>query len=294
MKSYLWLILILLVVQILAAQNPFLAPHDSTASSETSESGIKRSEAGQFSQFKAAVGRKFISIQKEYRQKIAKLTVQLRKQFTWKGLFPLLLFCAIYGFFHALGPGHGKVFIVSYFSGFNATWRSALAFSFILAFLHSTSAIVLTALLRFVLKTVVLATNNQTDYYMKIVSYSLIIVIGIIFLIKNFQNGTEKSQEPTWKHWLPFALSVGFVPCTGSMIILLFAASLNVFSLGVVMAYGVAFGMAISLSLISLLTLSAKTAFLQNFSLTKYTHLFKWLPPIILILLGSAFLILAV
>jgi nickel/cobalt exporter len=93
-------------------------------------------------------------------------------------LFALSFF---YGIFHAAGPGHGKAVISSYLVANEQTWRRGVVLSFASALVQALVAVVLVAIAAALLHATA-ATMGRAVNVIEIVSYSLIILIGLRLL----------------------------------------------------------------------------------------------------------------
>lgn len=82
-----------------------------------------------------------------------------------------------YGVFHAAGPGHGKAVISSYMLANEVALRRGVMLSFVSAFLQAATAILLMALLFFVLRGTSVSMTNAT-WFLEIASYALIAAFG--------------------------------------------------------------------------------------------------------------------
>jgi nickel/cobalt transporter (NicO) family protein len=83
-----------------------------------------------------------------------------------------------YGVFHAAGPGHGKAVISSYVVANRETWWRGVVLSFASAMVQATVAVVLVGIAA-VLLNATAATMKTAVYWIEIVSYLLIIAIGL-------------------------------------------------------------------------------------------------------------------
>ena len=87
----------------------------------------------------------------------------------------------LYGIFHAAGPGHGKAVISSYIVANNETWARGVVLSFASALLQALVAVAVVGLAAALLNATA-ATMGRAVNVIEIVSYSLIIVIGVRLL----------------------------------------------------------------------------------------------------------------
>ena len=87
----------------------------------------------------------------------------------------------LYGIFHAIGPGHGKAVISSYVVANEETWTRGVVLSFASAFLQALVAVTIVGVAA-VLLNATAATMTRAVNVIEIVSYSLIILIGVRLL----------------------------------------------------------------------------------------------------------------
>jgi nickel/cobalt exporter len=96
----------------------------------------------------------------------------------WYGLWLLLGLSFAYGVFHAAGPGHGKAVISSYVIANRETWWRGVVLSFASAMVQAAVAVVIVGIAA-VLLNATAATMKTTVYWIEVVSYLLIIAIGL-------------------------------------------------------------------------------------------------------------------
>jgi nickel/cobalt exporter len=87
----------------------------------------------------------------------------------------------LYGIFHAAGPGHGKAVISSYMVANEETWTRGVVLSFASALFQALVAVALVGVAAALLNATA-ATMGRAVNAIEIVSYSLIIVIGLRLL----------------------------------------------------------------------------------------------------------------
>jgi nickel/cobalt transporter (NicO) family protein len=83
-----------------------------------------------------------------------------------------------YGVFHAAGPGHGKAVISSYVVANRETWWRGVVLSFASAMVQAAVAVAVVGIAA-VLLNATAATMKTTVYWIEVVSYLLIIAIGL-------------------------------------------------------------------------------------------------------------------
>ena len=114
----------------------------------------------------------------------------------------------VYGVFHAVGPGHGKAVISSYLVANEETWRRGIVLSFASAGIQSVVAIVVVAIAA-VLLGATAKTIGLTVHLVEIVSYGLVILIGLrLFYVKG-RGFLLACRELTWTPAPVLALTSG-------------------------------------------------------------------------------------
>ncbi len=200
--------------------------------------------------------------QLEIRTEISGKMRALKKGHDFGLMMSILMVAFIYGIFHAIGPGHGKMVISSYMLADDVkVWKGIIGGT-VFAFVHSLSGIVLVMVLKLLSKNVFRESDKFVEMASKI-SFGILIVLGIYFLVMAFRKGSEHAHDN--KNLFVTILSVALVPCPGSVIISLFAMRMEMFNFGFVMILSMALGMAVVISAISLLTISLKESAFRVF-----------------------------
>jgi ABC-type nickel/cobalt efflux system permease component RcnA len=200
---------------------------------------------------------------------------------TW-GLIGLSL---AYGVFHAAGPGHGKAVISAYLFASGDTLRRGVSLAFASALVQAVTAVALVAALALLLG----ATARQMDgvtLTLERVSYGLIAMVGAWLLWRKGRalwrllamrksgeaiphvHGPEcahrhaplpnEAAQPGLRGAVGAVLAVGMRPCTGALIVLVFALAQGVFTLGIAAAFAMALGTALTVAAIATTAVAAK------------------------------------
>lgn len=261
MRKFIILLSLLFITNSLIAQdNPFLSKEKS--SSERKEIGKTLS----YPRFTQKIIGKIALFQRSLNKRLAELTKQLKERKSTK-LFLFILFVTFaYGVVHAIGPGHGKTLTFSYFLSEETNIKKGVTVGCIIGFLHATSALILVLIIYFTAKKTYLHNIENTSGAIKIISYSLIICIGLFLLIKNIyeikkRKNIKEKDLPILrdaKSVVPFSVAVGLIPCPGATIILLFSLSLGILKIGIISIIFMALGMAVTISSVGILTIFAK------------------------------------
>ena len=221
----------------------------------------------------------------EYQRRIQQtLSVSLRDIKSGSGslaLWTLATVCFGYGVVHTLGPGHGKAVVVAYFldSSRPRAWIEGVFAGAWIAFTHTLAALLLAGALK-LFATVGLLGALREVRNVEMVSYLLILVIGLWRLwagitgrVHEHAHGDEhghdhghdhdhdhhhhrESPQRTLAGWL-LLTAAGIAPCAGALVVILLAIALDVVWAGVIGVIAIAFGMAITLSVIGMASMLA-------------------------------------
>ncbi|HEY6993523.1 MAG TPA: nickel/cobalt transporter [Xanthobacteraceae bacterium] len=227
----------------------------------------------------------------------------------------------LYGIFHAAGPGHGKAVISSYLVANEETWTRGIVLSFASALLQALVAVAVVGVAAALLNATA-ATMSRAVNAIEIVSYSLIIVIGLRLLwVKGraFVSALRTLHRPTavgaavtpadhhhahahhdhrahdhghdhhgtchhhdhddhasawghahapepeelagpggWRRGFSAIVAVGLRPCSGAILVLVFALAQGLFWAGVASTLVMGLGTAITVAAIATIAVGAK------------------------------------
>ena len=258
-----FLLLYLLVVCILVtlhpafAQNPFTAKPKSKAHNLTPHPATKNA---------------FLSIitlwQHRLNQKMADLVREAKETHSVKPLAFLLLVAFVYGILHAAGPGHGKVLAVSYILSQRPRLLRGMFFGSFIALFHGLSGIMFVLIIHIILQKSITGTLEDVTRITQIISFSLIACLGLGILIKSSYRWIKsaKGSHPAYNgshkrhlHGLLLsALLVGMIPCSGVVMVMLFALSMKLVGLGIMLGITISMGMALTITCVVVMVISGK------------------------------------
>jgi nickel/cobalt transporter (NicO) family protein len=226
------------------------------------------------------VARALLTVQREANRLIAQHMRGIRDG---DGALPLLVgagLAFLYGVLHALGPGHGKLVVVTYFLSREARIGRGLLMGLQIAIFHVVSAIVVVALADLLLRQAFGGAPAEVAG-VRLFSYGLIAVIGAVMLAQAVRrsrqrrtgievvdaccggvhaghghHGPDAGRERVQQGGL--SLGVGLVPCTGAVLILLYAMANDILFAGVLLAIAIAAGMAITMGGLGLVAVIAR------------------------------------
>lgn len=232
--------------------------------------------------------------QRELRVKLSSNLRELKTNKSGKVLFLALGIAFLYGIIHSLGPGHGKVFLVSQVIGSQVKFSHIIGSSLFFALLHSLSGLTLVAVLK-LLSMSLFRDSAKFSIIAQNISFAIIIALGIYILIKAILNRPKKEHAHAGKNLFLTALMIGFVPCPGSIIIAVYAMKMGVYSTGVLMVVAMALGMAFTLIVLNSLTYFVKSVatitLVKQENIHKISRAMTMLGSLLLISLGIIFLL---
>ena len=190
-----------------------------------------------------SISSRFIDLQAKGASYINSLMKDLRSGFHFNTFLTVILFSLAYGIFHTIGPGHGKLIIVSYFMQRERTIEDAFALSVIISLIHASGAIILALLFRTVLTGVRGAERIVFQYSFSVFSGLLLTGLGIFYLVKRIRGEethshnkvqlSEKDEKKgIWKRNMAAGFSIGVVPCPLSLTIMTISIVSGIFWVG--------------------------------------------------------------
>jgi len=219
-----------------------------------------------------------------------------------KSYFWLLVFSLLYGIIHALGPGHGKTLISSYFLGNNRSYMKALSISSMIGVVHTFSAFILTLIVYFVIGTLLTSFIIEVEKVAIKVSAGIIILIALFLLFQKLKNlkknkqqfsiaqqtpsfiKTSKVQQPVHQNTLSCGcnacktkstdigviLAAGIVPCPGTVTVFIFTMSLGIYFVGFLSAVFMSLGMSLVIFITALLSAKLRKSTSSNTFIVKF------------------------
>ena len=228
----------------------------------------------------AAVGRALLTFQREANRMIAQHMRAIRDGETSLPLQVGLALAFAYGVVHALGPGHGKLVVVSYFLAREAQIGRGLLMGLQIAVCHVLSAIVVVALADLVLRQAFGGPPAEVAG-LRLVSYGLIAAIGVVMLAQAVRRSQLRragiapadccrhahapAAHDEHRHAVrakaqqgALSLGVGLVPCTGAVLILFYAMANDILYAGMLLVSAIAAGMAVTMGALGLASVLAR------------------------------------
>lgn len=205
----------------------------------------------------------------------------------------LMTISLLYGVFHAVGPGHGKAVISAYLLANESAVRRGVLLAFLASLVQGLSAVLLVGLLAVALDMAGMAVRESVAP-LESASYLLVALVGAWLLWSALRGGHGHHHHAGGDHHagghdrgagaacnhghLPGAVSpsvgttarvpvakaaglvlaVGIRPCSGAVLVLLFALAHGVLVAGVAATFAMSLGTAVTVSLLAVLTLYSK------------------------------------
>ncbi len=235
-----------------------------------------------------------MTVQQGYYRSMATALRTLANEHTLAAAWTLVSLSFAYGIFHAVGPGHGKVVVTSYLLADEREMKRGVLIAFLSSFVQALTAIVAVGLLAVVLGLTRRSVAGAVPF-MEQASFVLVTGLGAWLLWRAVKRGRahahhhhdhdhdhahahhdhddrhghvhlptpqEIGARPGWRGITAMILAVGLRPCTGAVLVLLFALAQDAFSIGALSAFAMSIGTAITVS-----TLAVTTVFSKNIAL---------------------------
>ena len=237
-------------------------------------------------------------LQQQQRDFYAAMTASLDALRTdWTAFWVLGGLSFLYGVFHAAGPGHGKVVISSYVLANESQLRRGIALSGLSALMQSLVAIGFVLVLAGILNLTSTAMG-EAAHWVGVVSYAMVALLGLwLVLRKVFGWGHHHHDHAghadhdhhhhdhdhdhdhdhhdhaghsmhhavgpgdirgNWREQLGVVLAVGLRPCSGALVVLVFALSQGLLVAGIVSVLLMGLGTAITVAALATLAVTAK------------------------------------
>lgn len=213
--------------------------------------------------------------QKSLKKKLTSLGKAIQNNPLGPALWTFLALSFAYGVVHAIGPGHGKSVVCSYFLARPGDmWLGALMGNAI-TFVHVGSAVLVVAL-AYLLLGAGMGGFHKAAAVMQPASYGLLVLMGLFLagktlwdlrrggLLRDVDTGASCSAEDVIEarkssgHVLLVSFVTGLIPCPGAAVVLAFAVGLNILWAGLAAMVAMAVGMGLTTTLFAWAAVSAR------------------------------------
>lgn len=262
-----------------AAKNPLSGKPSAGggAAADTSSGAVETTWLGDLARW-------IYAMQRRANRAIAEHMVKIHEG---KSLTPLLigiLLALLYGAIHTLGPGHGKFVVVTYFLAREAKVSKGLWMGLQIAVTHVIAAVVAVFVVDLALRQFLGGAPSQLAT-VRMISYGLIAVIGLYMLVQairralghgHHHHGHDHEHGPTHGHshghghgaaakaggrqMTLLSLSVGLVPCTGALLVMIYAIANDIMLAGALIVAAISLGMAGMLAVLAVFSIFFRRA----------------------------------
>jgi len=173
-----------------------------------------------------------------------------------------------WGAAHALSPGHGKTIITAYLVGQRGTPRHAALLGLIVTITHTIGVFTL-GLVTLALSQLIVP--DRLYPWLNLASGLLVVGIGAAVLRARLRRRRHAhhhhhhhhttQEEPSFRSLLAVGVSGGLLPCPSALVVLLAAISLHRIAFGLVLILAFSAGLALSITGIGLIAVTARKAF---------------------------------
>ena len=253
-----------------AAKNPFTSK---PATGAQPKGGMPQLEPESTGWFSDAV-RWLFDQQRKANRAIATHMREIRDGKTAGPLLFGILLALIYGAVHALGPGHGKFVVVTYFLAREAKIARGFLMGLQIAVFHVIAAIVAVYAARAAMRQIFGGEPAELQA-VRIISYGLIAIIGLFMLVQALRRvlgkpaGHGHGHDHEHGHACAHAhggqitllsLTVGLVPCTGALLVMLYALANDILLAGTILVAAISIGMAGTLAFLGVASILFRRA----------------------------------
>ena len=227
--------------------------------------------------------------QRDYHRELTTALKSLSEDGSWASAEALILGSFFYGVFHAAGPGHGKAVMTSYLLSHGENIRRSLLMATLAAFCQGMIAILIVYGLVYLAGWLPRETSFAVQWSERL-SFFLVAALGAWLAfraVNNIYRDWRKRKKPyntqhnhgtdteicghdhlpsanqmeaaeDWRGALGVVLSIGMRPCSGAIIVLVFAKAFGIawFGIGAVLAMSA--GTAIAVAGLALLAIKAR------------------------------------
>ena len=208
------------------------------------------------------------SFLKESMEKIKSLFASIKDEKNPMTYLFLLFFAYLYGVVHAMGPGHGKTLVASYFLSNERSYAKAFFISLAIGVVHTFSAFILTIVIYYLVNTFLAQFLDDTVFYTTKIAALIMISIAVYLLYKKYRLYKQMSQKDRAPQFsfgtspihvstcgcgsckvdknstdIALIISAGIIPCPGTTTLFIFAISTGLYYAGFISALVMSLGM---------------------------------------------------
>lgn len=212
------------------------------------------------------------AIQKELNARLNGFASDIKDNPLGPALWTFLALSFLYGVVHAVGPGHGKTVVCSYFLSNPGSLLSGAIMGNAITFVHMASAAVAVGA-AYLLFSTGMGGFQAASRALQPASYALLALMGIFLTVKTLfdlsRGGlvAETSchidhqalgESVNTRRVLMVSFVTGLIPCPGAAVILAFSIGLNIFWAGLAAVIVMAAGMGLTTTLFAWAAVAAR------------------------------------
>jgi len=257
-----------------------------------------------FISYNVSIPQWVVEKQRVFQNQMAEAVIRMRSG-DILAITTLLISTAIYGFVHALGPGHGKYLIGGVGIGTQIKHLHLISIAVISSITQALWAIVLVYSAFFFLGVAADKIETFSESLLLPLSYGAITVVGCILVFRGIRNvfhlnfGTtpptkcthshgpnldQLSNAFSWRERLILITSVAIRPCTGAIFLLIITWNLQLQWVGVAAVISMGLGTAALTSIVAISSISARKLVLLESRASAFT---KVLFPLLQVMAGT-------
>lgn len=215
-------------------------------------------------------------LQRAFHDRIASDMRVLHEGGSATAIFTLMAAGFLYGVFHAVGPGHGKLLITGYMLADEHTLKRGILITGLSSLLQSVIAIVLVLGLFYGLG----LARSQTEYAASVfesASFGLVAVIGGLLMVRGVRGAGHQhsadcghvpdARQVAHVHGIKgiglMIFSIGIRPCSGALLMMFFACLLKEVAAGIAATMAMGLGTAITTGTIAIAAAHSRKGLLK-------------------------------
>ncbi|QJB56218.1 DUF1007 family protein [Pseudodesulfovibrio sp. zrk46] len=225
-------------------------------------------------------------IQKQLTLKLNGFGMDIRGNPFGSALWMFLGLSFLYGVVHAVGPGHGKSVVCSYFLSNPGSLFTGAVMGNAITFVHMGSAAVAVGIAYLVFSSG-MGGFAEASRALQPASYALLALMGLFLFGKTIrdlikgglipaacEHGESLEEDQNMRRVLTVSFVTGLVPCPGAAVILAFAIGQDIFWAGMLALFAMAVGMGVTTTLFAWAAVAARNVTLKLSG--KNRSLFNW------------------
>lgn len=229
------------------------------------------------------------TVQKELTVKLNGFGMDIQADPLGSALWMFLALSFLYGIVHAVGPGHGKTVVCSYFLSNPGSFFSGALMGNVITFVHMGSAAVAVGAAYLIFSTG-MGGFAEASRALQPASYALLTLMGLFLTAKAIRDivrgrslvepscpahDVDADSPAQIRRVLAVSFVTGLIPCPGAAVILAFSIGQNILWAGIGAIVAMAMGMGLTTTLFAWGAVAARTVTLK--STGKNARLFNWI-----------------